>query len=221
MTLLAVGAAGTGASNWLLLVLDLAGVFVFGLSGGLAAVRARFDLIGVLVLACSAGLGGGILRDVLIGAVPPVGISDPRLFAAACVAALVTFFWHPKVSRIRRTVLILDAAGLGLFVVAGTYKALGLDAPVLAAVIVGVLTGVGGGAIRDLLSGRVPEVLGRTELYATAAIVGAVVFAVLWRLDVAVAPAAVGCVVLVIGIRLWSLRFRITAPTPPRGPQAA
>lgn len=201
-------------SHWPLLVLDLVGIFVFALSGGLTAVRERFDVIGVLVLACAAGLGGGILRDVLIGAVPPVGISDPRLLAAACGAGVVTFFLHPAMSRIRRVVLVLDAVGLGVFVVAGTYKALALGTPVLAAVIVGVLTGVGGGVVRDLLSGHVPEVLGRTELYATPAILGAVLFAVAWRTDLVQPAVTVGCVVLVVVIRLWALRYRVTAPTP-------
>jgi uncharacterized membrane protein YeiH len=210
LTLLDTPAGG----GWALLVLDLVGVFVFGLSGGLAAVRKRFDLFGVVVLACAAGLGGGILRDVLIGAVPPVGISDGRLVAAACAAGVVTFFLHPGVARIRRAVLLLDAAGLGVFVIAGTYKALDLGAPVLAAVVVGVLTGVGGGVVRDLLTGRVPEVLGQTELYATPAILGAVLFATAWRLG-AVAPAVtVGCVLVVVVVRLLAMRLEIKAPVP-------
>ena len=201
-----------------LLVLDLVGVFVFGLSGGLAAVRRGFDIFGVLVLACSAGLGGGVLRDVLIGATPPVGISDPRLFAAACAAGVVTFWAHPRVFRIRRTVLLLDAVGLGVFAVAGTYKALSLGAPVLAAVIVGVLTGIGGGAIRDLLCGEVPAVLGQSELYAVPAVLGAGALAVAWQLDVVSAPVTAACVAAVVAIRLWALRFKVTAPTPRRLP---
>ena len=93
------------------LALDLVGVFVFALSGGLVAVKKRFDLFGVLVLACAAGLGGGILRDLLIGDIPPVGISDWRLLSAATVAGLVTFFFHPGVERITRFVRVLDAVG--------------------------------------------------------------------------------------------------------------
>ncbi len=201
-------------AGWPLLVLDLVGVFAFGLSGGLAAVRRSFDIFGVLVLSCSAGLGGGVLRDVLIGAVPPVGITDPRLFSAACAAGVVTFFLHPRVSRIRRTVLLLDAIGLGVFAVAGTYKALSLGIPVLAAVIVGVLTGIGGGAIRDLLCGEVPEVLGRAELYATPALLGSVAIAVAWQADVVSPPVTVACVSAVVALRLWALRFKVTAPTP-------
>ena len=207
-------AAAPGPTTWALLALDLVGVFVFGLSGGLTAVRQRFDLFGVLVLACAAGLGGGVLRDVLIGAVPPVGISDARLFAAACAAGLVTFYLHPRVSRIRRTVTLLDAVGLGVFAVAGTYKALELGTSVLAAVVVGLLTGIGGGAIRDLLSGHVPEVLEQSELYATPAVLGAIAFAAAWRLDVVSPPVTVACVVLVVVVRIWALRFKVLAPTP-------
>src|SRR5699024_10086014 len=114
-----------------LIALDMLGVFAFALSGGLAAVRVRMDLVGVLALAVTAGLGGGILRDVLIGAVPPVGVTDWRLLAAAVVAGLVTFFLHPALPRLRRSVLVLDGAGLGLFTVVGTLKALDLGASVL------------------------------------------------------------------------------------------
>lgn len=197
-----------------LLVLDLVGVFVFALSGGLAAVRQRFDLFGVLVLACCAGLGGGVLRDVLIGAVPPVGISDPRLIGACCAAGAVTFVLHPRLASIRRVVLVLDAAGLGLFVVAGTLKALELGTPLLAAVLVGVITGVGGGVVRDLLSGQVPEVLAQTELYATPALVGALTYALLWRADLGGPVAAVAVVLLVFLTRVFALRFKVTAPVP-------
>ncbi len=103
--------------------LELAGVFFAALSGGLAAVRKRFDLVGVLVLAWAAGLGGGLLRDVLIGAIPPVGISDWRLVAVAALAGVVTFFWHPRLEQLRRSIIVLDAGALALFVLSGTMKA--------------------------------------------------------------------------------------------------
>jgi uncharacterized membrane protein YeiH len=202
------------AEGWPLLVLDLVGVFVFALSGGLAAVRKRFDLFGVLVLACAAGLGGGVLRDVLIGAVPPVGISDSRLVAAACTGGLVTFVWHPRLSRIRRAVLLLDALGLGVFAIAGTLKALELGTSTLAAVLVGVLTGAGGGAIRDLLSGEVPQVLVRGELYATPALLGAALFAAAYGSGVEGPVPTAACVVLVVVVRVLSMRFRLQAPAP-------
>lgn len=197
-----------------LLALDLIGVFVFALSGGLAAVRKQFDILGVLVLAAAAGLGGGILRDVLIGDTPPVGITDWRLLAAACAAGLITFRFHPGVRRIRRVVLILDGIGLGVFAIAGTLKALELGNSVLTAVIVGVLTGVGGGMIRDLLSGEVPQILAHRELYATPALVGTALFAGLWDAGVVHPLVTWGSAALIGVLRLLALRWDLEAPAP-------
>ena len=166
------------------LTLDLTGVVVFALSGALLAVRRGLDLFGVLVLGWVAGLGGGILRDVLLGLTPPAGVSDVRLLAAAVVPGLLVFVaygaWqdltddHPEVrwSRVTRVVRLLDAAGLAVFAVSGARVALLAGAGGLTTVIVGGITAVGGGALRDLLAGRVPEVLQR-ELYAIPALVGA------------------------------------------------
>lgn len=191
---------------------ELVGVFVFGLSGGLLAVSKRFDLFGVLVLAGAAALGGGVLRDVLLGATPPVGISDWRLVGAAVLAGLVTFVWHPGVQRAAGTIVVLDAAGLGLFSVTGTVKALGLGATPLAAVVVGVLTGVGGGALRDLFAGEVPFVFSGRELYATPALLGCAAVVALDRGGVAGpwAPAAVA--MAVFGLRMLAVRFGLEAP---------
>ncbi|MEO7447541.1 MAG: TRIC cation channel family protein [Humibacillus sp.] len=198
------------------LALDLVGVFVFGLSGGLVAVKKRFDLVGVLALACVAGLGGGIVRDLLIGAVPPVGISDWRLLAAAALGGLATFFFQPGIERIGRLVKVLDAGGLGAFAVTGSLKAATtLGVSPIAAVLVGVVTAVGGGLLRDLLAGQVPEVL-RRELYAVPALLGAIIVVVavdhgvlrLWMLWSAAA--------LVAGVRLIAIRLDLNAPTPLR-----
>jgi len=157
-----------------LLVLDLIGTSVFALSGASAGKRHRLDLFGVLVLAFAAALAGGIIRDVLIGAVPPVGISDWRYFTAALAAGLVFFVWDSSVVRLRATLLILDAAGLGLFAVTGTLKALKYHLGPGTAVLLGVLTGVGGGVVRDILVSEVPTILRPTELYAVAAMAGAI-----------------------------------------------
>lgn len=200
--------------TWPLLALDLLGVFVFALSGGLTAVRKGFDALALLVLAVAAGLGGGIVRDVLIGAVPPVGIADWRLLAAAGAAALVTFFASHRVERIERAVVVLDAAGLGLFAVAGTLKALQLGTTPLTAVIVGVLTGVGGGIVRDLLAGDVPRVLASGEWYATPALLGAAVYAAAWSADVVTPLVTWGCVVAVAGLRVLAVRRDWQVPAP-------
>ena len=192
-------------TSWPLLALDLLGVFVFALSGGLTAVRKGFDILSVLMLASAAGLGGGILRDVLIGAVPPVGVSDWRLLTAACAAGLITFFFHPRVSRIERAVLLLDAAGLGLFAVAGTLKALQLGTTPLTAVIVGVLTGVGGGVLRDLLAGDPPRLIVEREWYATPALLGVSAYASAWSADVVNPAVTWGCVAVITVLRILGL----------------
>jgi uncharacterized membrane protein YeiH len=161
-------------SGLLLVVLDMTGIFVFALSGGLVGVRKGLDVFGVLVLAAATGLGGGFMRDVLIGAVPPAALADWRYLAVPVVAGLVTFWFHPALGRMERLVTVFDAAGLGLFCVAGALKALDYGLGPVPAALMGTLTAVGGGMVRDVLAGRVPVVL-RSELYATPALVGATV----------------------------------------------
>src|SRR5690606_10907555 len=197
--------------------LELAGVFFAALSGGLAAVRKRFDLVGVLVLAWAAGLGGGLLRDVLIGAIPPVGISDWRLVAAAVLAGAVTFFWHPRLERLRRSIIVLDAGALALFVRSGTLKGLEYEVGPPAAVFVGVLTGVGGGILRDLLPNEAPLLFQDKQLYAIPALAGAALTAVLAGLGALGPLSQAGVLALVLGFRLLSLRLGWAAPGPWEG----
>jgi uncharacterized membrane protein YeiH len=171
-----------GFSPALILVLNLAGTFVFGLSGGLAAVRAKLDLFGVVVLAAVVGLAGGITRDLLIGT-PPATFRDGRYLAAAAAAGVVCFFAGRALERAEPSVMIFDALGLGLFAVTGATKALGLG-PVQA-ILLGTITGVGGGMLRDVLLRQVPTVL-REGLYAIPALLGATVLVVA---DEAIRPA--------------------------------
>ncbi len=196
------------------LLLDIVGVFAFGLSGGLVAVRKRLDLFGVLVLAGATALGGGVLRDLLIGAIPPVGISDWRLIAAALTAGLVTFVYHPGVERLSRLVKVLDAVGLAVFAVGGALIALAMPGiPPLAAIIVGTLTAVGGGVLRDVLVGQVPEVL-RRELYALPALFGATIVVVAYEVGF-ISPFVVwGAAALVFGIRMVAIVLHLNAPQP-------
>jgi uncharacterized membrane protein YeiH len=195
-------AAGT------LLVFDLIGTFVFALSGGAAGVKERLDLFGVLVLSFAAASAGGIMRDLLIGAVPPAAISDWRYLAVSLLAGLIMFFWYPiseRLRTLRNHVLIFDAAGLALFAVVGTQKALGYRLnPVMAAVL-GVLTGVGGGVLRDVLIAQVPTVL-RAELYAVAALAGAIVVVVGHVLNFPPTAVAIAGAALCFGLRLVAIR---------------
>lgn len=161
----------------LLLTADLAGTFVFALSGATAATRRRLDLFGVLVLSFAASNAGGITRDLLIGAVPPAAIRDWRYLAVALCAGLITFWWAPLIERLRNPVRMFDAAGLALFAVAGAQKALAFGLNPLMAALLGMLTGIGGGMARDVLLADVPMVL-RADLYAVAALAGATVVVV-------------------------------------------
>ena len=199
----------------LALALDLVGVFTFALSGGLVAVKKGLDLFGVLVLAGAAALGGGVLRDVLIGDIPPVGISDWRLLTCALVAGLTTFLYHPAIERISRLVRVLDAAGLAVFAVSGSLKALGAGMDPLTSVFVGGLTAVGGGIVRDVLAGQVPEVL-RREMYALPALLGSALVVTAHHFDV-ISPLVIwGCVALVFTVRMVAVLLDVHAPKPLR-----
>jgi len=198
-------------------VLELVGVFVGAMSGALAAVRKQFDVFGILVLAWAAGLGGGMLRDVLIGAVPPVGISNWRFIVTAAAGATLIYFFHPRLERARRFIIVLDAGALALFSVVGTTKGLEYGTTLTAAVLVGVMTGVGGGVLRDLLSGEVPVVLHHRQLYAIPALLGSSVTALLWWLGVLSTESSVAVVLGVFALRVGALRFQLKAPGPWRG----
>src|SRR4051794_35790402 len=160
-----------GFDPTLILALNLAGTFVFGLSGGLAAVRGKLDLFGVVVLSGVVGLAGGIIRDLLIGT-PPATFRDWRYLAAAAAAGLFCFFARPALERMQRSVLVFDAVGLGLFCVTGASKALDFGVGPVPAVLLGAITGIGGGMLRDVLLGDIPTVL-RHDLYAIPALLGA------------------------------------------------
>lgn len=191
--------------NTLLVSFDLAGTFVFALSGGMAGVKHRLDLFGVLVLAFAAGNSGGIARDVMIGALPPAALSDWRYIAVSILAGLITFYWYRVINRLSSPVLVFDAAGLALFAVAGAGKALAFHAGPVAATLLGMLTGVGGGMMRDVLVSEIPTVL-RTELYAVAALIGAAVVVVGRMLHLPSSAAAVAGAVLCFGLRFTAMR---------------
>jgi uncharacterized membrane protein YeiH len=163
---------GTIGPNRLLLVADLIGTLIFAVEGAMAAVDGNLDLIGIMVLAFCTALGGGIIRDVLLGALPPAALRDWRYPAIALTAAVLVFFVHGYVRVIPiSAILVLDAAGLAVFAIAGTQKAMLYKMSPLVAVLLGTITGVGGGTVRDVLLNQVPNVL-RFEVYATAALLG-------------------------------------------------
>jgi uncharacterized membrane protein YeiH len=199
----------------LFLALDLTGVFAFALNGALTAIRvARLDVVGVLTLGMITALGGGIIRDVFIDALPPATFSDWRYLAVAATGSLVAFAFGRRLDRWINPILVLDAAGLSLFAVSGALKTVEFGGGPAQAIILGAVTAVGGGTIRDVLIGRVPVVL-RSELYAIPALVGALVMVAADGLGAADVPAAVGGACLCFLIRILAVHYGLDAPIPP------
>jgi len=189
----------------LVLVLDLCGTFVFALSGGLLGVKQGFDVFGVLVLSFAAANFGGITRDLLIGAVPPPGISDWRYIVVPALAGFAIFAWGPRIRRMHDYVQLLDAGGLALFAVSGAQKALEFHLGPLTAIVLGTLTGIGGGMMRDILAAEVPAVL-RGDIYAVAALAGASVVVIGRMLRFPPTVDAVVGAALCFAIRFVALR---------------
>ena len=195
-------------------ILELIGILAFATSGALLAIRLRFDVVGVLVLAETTALGGGVLRDLVIGTVPPAAFRDLLYLALPFLAACVTFFFHPQVERLATAVLVFDAGGLGLYAVAGTLKALDADLGVVQGAILGVITAVGGGVLRDVLARQTPELFkADAVLYAVPAAVGAIIVAVAYGTAGATPVIAVGAALLVVAFRLVALRRGWHAPS--------
>ena len=170
-------------------------------------------MFGILVLALVTGLGGGFIRDVLLGATPPTALRDWRYLVVPVVAGLLTFFLHPRIGRVERMVNVFDAAGLALFCVTGALTAIDYDLSPLPAALIGTIAGIGGGVIRDVLSGRVPVVL-RSEIYATPAFLGAGIVVVAAALGYHALWVPIAAAVTCFAIRLIAIRRGWNAPLP-------
>src|SRR5947209_3300735 len=194
-------------------VLNLVGTFVFALSGALLAVRKNYDIVGMAVLAVITAIGGGVIRDLVIGAVPPVAFTDAIYLLLPLLATALTFFAHVQINRLNAAVLVFDAAGLAVFCISGTAKALNYGLGPVPAAALGVLTAVGGGIMRDVLAHDEPSVLrAESELYALPAILGSVITVVLPHLPIDSALAAGLTAVFVFALRLLALRYDLRAP---------
>lgn len=187
-------------------ILDLAGTFVFALSGAMAGVKHRADVFGVLVLSFAAANTGGITRDVLIGAIPPGAISDWHYLGVSLVAGLLTFCFPSAIAQRWNPVLVFDAAGLALFAVTGAHKALAYGLNPVMATLLGMLTGIGGGMARDVLLAQIPTVL-RAELYAVAALVGAAIVVIANLLHLPFGIAALLGAALCFGLRVMAIKY--------------
>lgn len=208
-------------------IIELVGVFAFATSGALVAVRKGFDVVGILGLAWITALGGGVIRDVLVDATPPTAFLDAWTFSLPAAAAAITFFAHRAIERLMKAVLVFDAIGLGLFTVVGTATGAASGLGVAQASAVGVITGVGGGVLRDVIAREVPLLVRPdTELYAVPAFTGAIALAFAiseWGYSPALG-VSVACVVIVF--RLAALAFGWRAPrawraAPPTDPPDA
>ena len=195
----------------LLYFLDLLGTGVFAATGAMVAARRKLDVFGALVLAFVTAVGGGTIRDGILGSTPVFWVHDTAYLTVICMATALTLagraWWH----KTRYIILLTDALGLGVFTVIGVEKALSYDVAPVVAVIMGVLTGAGGGAIRDVLAGRVPMVL-RHEIYATAAILGGLLYVVMYDTGFARPIVAVTCAGLVFVLRLLAIYCNLSLP---------
>ncbi|MGP4002468.1 trimeric intracellular cation channel family protein [Streptomyces sp. 8N706] len=193
--------------------LDLAGIFVFAISGALLAVRKNFDVFGIAVLAEATALGGGVFRDLVIGAVPPAAFTDLGYLLMPLVATACVFFLHPHVERINGAVNVFDAAGLGLFCVAGTTKAHDYGLGLTQSAVLGLVTAAGGGVVRDVLANEVPSLLRwDRDLYAVPAIVGSTMAALLIQFEALSGVTSAAAAVTAFVLRLLAMRYGWRAP---------
>ena len=195
-------------------VLELAAIFIAGLAGGIAGIRKGFDLFGVLVLAWTTSLFGGVLRDVMIGALPPVGIANWRFFVSAISGGAAAYFLVAFVRKLNRSIIILDAFALALFVWVGTLKGLNLGMGLLASAVVGVLTGIGGGLVRDILTNQIPLVLSDRQYYAIPACCGAAALVFLFAIGELNMWSSMFVMAGIVAFRMIALVLHWTVPTP-------
>lgn len=217
MSLLAAASAGvTGLDADVERVLDLGGILVFAMSGGLTAVRKGYDVVGVVALSLATALGGGILRDLLLGDTPPVALRDTNYLVVPLVAAAIVSLFHGLIERhLLRPGLVFDAAGLGLFAVTGTVKALSLGVNAIGSVVLGVITAVGGGVVRDVLAHDVPALFrADSTLFSIPAALGATVVVIAWRADAYGGHVGALVALGVFAVRILAMRYQWRAPRP-------
>ena len=190
----------------LVITLDILGTFAFALSGGSRAVESRMDAFGIVFLAFVAAVSGGILRDVLIGALPPAALQSGTYVAIAMVAGIMCLLAHERIVKYARSVAFFDAIGLGLFCVVGARKALDAGLSPFMAALLGMITAVGGGIAADVLTARTPMVL-RRDIYALAALAGATVMTLGVQVNIPDFILAPVGAMLATGLRLVALRY--------------
>lgn len=201
------------STTTLLLVLDIVGIAVFAVAGALAGIEKKLDIFGIIFLAGVTALGGGFMRDVLLGAAPVAGLKDWRYIVTPAAVGLVVFYVHPAVSKLRRALLLVDAAGMGLFAVAGARKAIDYGLGPVGSCVIGMITAIGGGLLRDVLVREIPSILHK-EIYATAALLGSIVVVTGDRVDFNNIATAVIAIAAAFTIRVLSVWRKWSAPSP-------
>ena len=205
---------------WAQLAGDLLGVFFFAVSGSLLAAQRQFDIVGSLLLGTCVGLGGGILRDVIVDAGVPRAFDSPVYLIPPVVAAIVVYFFAHVVRRFHDVLITFDAAGMALFCITGTLVSLSAGMNPAAAAILGLVTAVGGGVIRDVVANDVPQIFQARGLYAIPALLGAGLTSLLAWAEWLNLGTGAAIAALVFGLRMVSLRYRWEAP-PAGGPGTA
>lgn len=198
-------------SFMLLLILDILGTFAFAISGAEKAVRYRLDWLGLIVLATVTGVGGGILRDVMLGATPPAALTNPIYFPICIVGAFFYLLMRKKIRKIRVFILVADALGLGFFTAVGAAKASAMAAGPYSVILFAAITAAGGGLIRDLLVSEIPQVL-KSDFYATAALIGGILFYVLEFANLGSTPRILITTAFTFSLRLLAMRKKLELP---------
>lgn len=192
-------------------IVDIIGTVAFAVSGVLVGIRNKLDLFGIYVLAMITASGGGIIRDVVIGRKIPVFFTEWKYFAAITIAMAATCLLYTFVNRIISVIILFDAIGLGVFTVTATFKGIEYGIPFLGVVFAGVITGVSGGILRDVLANEVPLIF-KSEIYAIPSIVGSVVFYLLYyKIDISINTYV--CIGIVLLIRIVSVKLGLSLPT--------
>lgn len=197
--------------NSIILVLDIFGTMIFAATGAIKAIRKRLDIFGVVVLACCVGVGGGMIRDTIIGALPVSAMQNWNYLCVCIAMGVVAFVTARYWMRFRNLIAIGDAIGLGVFTAIGAAKGIQFDIGFIGIILCGVFTAIGGGIIRDVLTAEIPTVL-KTDFYATAALLGGIIYFLLHAAGVYWFVNFVVTAVLVTGIRLLAMHFRVQLP---------
>lgn len=191
----------------LIYILDLAGTFVFAISGVLTAIDKKLDLVGSIVIGFATAIGGGTLRDVLIGQTPVGWMQDNKYIYVILLAVPICYLFKPVILKLRKGVFLFDTIGIGLFTLLGLQKTLATGLTDLVAILMGVVSAVFGGVLRDILCNEVPLIL-RREIYATACFAGAVVFLLLEKIPLDTTLNTAIAIISVIVIRYLSVRHK-------------